>query len=205
MRGSGLPRFSFDEVALDKVEFFDSPTDFPRCARSGQANQRHWESHKWGSTIPELGTITLPLRIVPAGKRPRANFGFHKAVRRFVFSIAHFAAPMAPACLPDERHVAGPSVDASVAKRRNNISITRERTGRRGRRQAWQAQAGLCSPIRAVAGETSEPKAAATPANQGRSVRRESQTPAHLPLWTPPLWQVRPRFETVRLHCGKCC
>src|SRR5713101_9216383 len=101
-RGSGLPRFSSDEVAPGKEEFSDCVTRFPRCSRSGRANQRHWESHKWGSIVPELGTITLPLRITPVGKRPRVNVDFHKAARRFFFSIAHFAAPMIPACLPDE-------------------------------------------------------------------------------------------------------
>src|SRR5689334_11476480 len=103
--GSGLPRSFSDEVGPGKEEFSDCVTRFPRCSRSARANQRHWESDESGSTVPELGTITLPLRITPAGKRPSVNVDFHKAALRFFFSIAHFAAPTVPACLPDEPHM----------------------------------------------------------------------------------------------------
>ena len=59
--------------------------------------------------------------------------------------------------------------------------------------------------MRAVADERSEQKAVATPANRQHSVRRESRTPAQSHLWTLPPWQVRGRFETVRLLPGKRC
>src|SRR3982750_2158485 len=172
MRESNLRRFSSDEVALGKEEFFDFVIRFARCSRSEPANELHWESHKQGSTARELGKITLPLRTTPAGKRPRVNVDFHKAALRFFFSTAHSAAPMVPACLPDERCMAGPCIDANAAKRRNNISINRGRTERPDRRQAWQAQADWRSPTRAVADEMSRPKAAAIPASQERFVRR---------------------------------
>src|SRR5206468_9646514 len=113
--------------------------------------------------------------------------------------------PMVPACHADQRCKADPSADASVVNRRSNISTNRARTECRDPPRALRGRAGLSSPTRAVADETPEPKAGATPVNRQHSVRHESQTPAHSHLWTLPPWQVRARLETIRPPHGKRC
>src|SRR5262245_35843873 len=85
--------------------------------------------------------------------------------------------PMIPASHADEPHKADLFADAIDVMRVSNISTIRGRKGHRDRRRAWHAVAGLSSPMHAIADETSEPKAAATPANRQHSVHRESQTP----------------------------
>ena len=112
---------------------------------------------------------------------------------------------MSPTCRADELHKGDPFADASVVNRRSNISTNRARTEYRDPPRALRGRAGLSSPTRAVADETSEQKADATPVDQHHSVRRESQTPAHSHLWTLPPWQVRARFETIRPPRGKRC
>src|SRR5690348_7700572 len=106
MHESNLPRFSWDEVAQGKEEFFDFVIGFACCFRSAPANQPHWESRKSDSTTHELRTTTLPIHTMPADRRLRVNVDFRKAAPRFFFSTARFVAPMSPACPLDEGRMA---------------------------------------------------------------------------------------------------
>ena len=97
----------------------------------------------------------LRLPTTHAGKRPRANVDFHKALLRFVSSNARFARPMRPTCHADEPDRDGLCACASGEKRPSNISTNRGRTECRDRRRASRGRVGLSSPTRAVADETS--------------------------------------------------
>src|SRR5215469_2886017 len=151
MHGLNLPDFSWDEVARDTEEFFDSRNEFWRCSRVGPANQCHWESHKWDCAIRRLGSIVLRLRRVRAGKPPGANVHFHKASQRFVSSNGRFAQPMVPTCRADERYKGEPFADASVESRQSNISINRGPIERRDWRRRSRGRVGLSNPTRVVA------------------------------------------------------
>src|SRR6266576_3030344 len=125
MRGSDSRCSSSGEVGQGREEFFDSPTEFPRCFREGPANRLHWELRKSGCVIHNCGSIVLQLPTTRTDKQPGANVDFHKAPLRFASSNARFARPMNPTCRADELYRGDPSADASVVNRRSNISTNR--------------------------------------------------------------------------------
>src|SRR5262245_39385853 len=94
------------------------------------------------------GSIALPLRTARVGTPRRAGGDLHKAARPFVFSTSHFAMPMIPTFPPGERHRAGLSAGAIVAKRKSSISTNRAWKGCRDQRRAERASADWSSPIR---------------------------------------------------------
>ena len=147
MLGSDLRCSSSGEVGQGREEFFAWPIEFSRCFHEDTANQLHWESRKLGCVSHNCGSIVPQLSTTRADKQPRANVDFHKAPLQFASSNARFARPMAPTSRADELHTDGPSADASVVKRQNNISTNRARTGRRDPRRTSQARARLNNPM----------------------------------------------------------